>query len=80
MLAQQPQRAQNATHQPVEQAGGDAGDAGDRIVRAAHLLEASLEGLGDMDKGQDLRELVAGDDELQPDPRVAQLFVAFEHE
>ena len=80
MLAQQPERTENAAHQSVNHAGSDARDAGNHIVRAAQFLEAPFERLGDVDERQDFRQLVAGDYELQPDAGIAKQIVAFEHE
>ena len=44
--AQQPQSPEDAAEHAVENPGSDAGDTGDRVARAAQLLEAALEALG----------------------------------
>ena len=69
----EPQDADHATADPVEQHGDDAGRPGNRVVRAAHLAETTIEGFRDERERRDLDEHIAGDGHPQPEARVAQV-------
>ena len=74
--SREPQHAEDAAAEAVEQPGRQAGDPGDRVVRAAQLAEPALERLRDVHVRRDLGQLVAGDREPQADARLAELFRA----
>ncbi len=74
VLAREPQHAEDASAQTVEEPRGHGGDAGDHVVRAAQLAEPALERLGHVDVRRDSGELVAGDRKAQPDARLAEPF------
>ena len=70
--AREPQHGEDAAADAVEHARGDAGEIRDQVVRAAQLLVAAGERLGDVHERRDAGQLVAGDAERQPDARVAE--------
>ncbi len=73
-LAQQPQRAEHATANAIEQPGTQARNAGDRVVGGAHCGEAALECFGHVHEVQQAGELVAGNPEAHAKPSVAERF------
>ncbi len=73
MPAQQPQRAEDAADDTVQQACRHARRTGDQVVGAAQLLEAAAERLGNEHEGRDGDELVARDREPQANARLAEL-------
>ena len=72
MRPREPQHAEDAAAEPVEEPRRDAGDAGDRVVRAAQLAEPPLERFRNVHVRRDLDQLVAGDGQAKPDARLAQ--------
>jgi hypothetical protein len=74
MLAQQPQRAQYAAADAIQQPRTQARDPGDRIVGRAHLREAAFECFGHVDEMNQSGELVARDREAHAKSAVAERF------
>ena len=75
-LPREPQQAENAAADSVQNARGDRCESGDGVVRAAQFAESPLERFGNVNVGGDLDELVAGDRKPQSEARVAELFGA----
>ncbi len=67
----QPDQADEASAEAVHEPGDDARGRRDVVVRRAHRLVAPRERLGHVDETLQLHEAVAGDDEAQPQPAVA---------
>ncbi len=68
MPAHQPDQADEAAAEAVDDAGDDARGRRDVVVRRTHRLVASREGLRHVDEALQLHEAIAGDDEPQPQP------------
>jgi hypothetical protein len=71
VFSQQPQHAEDAAAEAIEQTGRERGRAGDRVVGRAQLFVAPLERLGDVRVGRDLGQPVAGDVEPQAQSRIS---------